>query len=164
MIRPAGSGDMDKILNIYAGARRFMEARGNPTQWAGGYPQRELLEEDIRRGELYVICGGDGRLRGVIAFILGEDPTYAVIEKGAWLNHRPYGTIHRLAGDGSGGIFRECLDFCLTRCPDLRADTHEKNIPMQRVLERNGFRRCGYINVDKKYGDTLRIAYQYQVD
>ncbi len=33
------------------------------------------------------------------AFILGEDPTYQQID-GAWLNDQPYGTIHRIAGNG----------------------------------------------------------------
>ena len=30
-------------------------------------------------------------------FIIGEDPTYDIIENGAWIdNERPYGTIHRM--------------------------------------------------------------------
>ena len=37
-------------------------------------------------------------LHGVFAFILGEDPTYGVIEDGQWLSGDPYGTIHRIAG------------------------------------------------------------------
>ena len=39
-------------------------------------------------------------------FIIGADPTYEVIEDGAWPDNSPYGTIHRIAGDG------QVKDFC----------------------------------------------------
>ena len=40
----------------------------------------------------------------------------------------------------------------------MRGDTHEDNLPMQRVLEKNGFQRCGTIFVED---GSPRIAYQY---
>ena len=46
-IRPAQVEDLDEILKIYEFAKKFMADTGNPTQWVGNYPQRELLEEDI---------------------------------------------------------------------------------------------------------------------
>ena len=96
------------------------------------------------------------------AFILGNDPSYAVID-GAWLNDRPYGTIHRLASDGTVmGVFSQCMACCKTICPDIRADTHERNATMRHLLEKHGFVYCGVVNLDKKEGDTLRVAYQYQ--
>ena len=42
-------------------------------------------------------------------------------------------------------------------CGNLRIDTHEKNIPMQGCLAKNGFARCGIIYLED--GDP-RIAYQ----
>ena len=36
-------------------------------------------------------------------------------------------------------------------------DTHEKNLPMQRVFQKNGFLRCGLIRVED---GTERIAFQ----
>ena len=74
-IRLAVQTDLDQIEQIYVYARRFMAENGNPTQWKDGYPQRQLLEEDIREGKLYVAQQDDG-LYGVFVFVVGEDPTY----------------------------------------------------------------------------------------
>ena len=82
-IRPACLEDLNEILNIYDRAKKFMAATGNPTQWAGSYPQRELLEEDIEKGGLFVVTEADF-ICGVFYFVIGPDPTYALIEAGAW--------------------------------------------------------------------------------
>ena len=100
MFRGAVRGDLPQILQIYAHAREAMAASGNPTQWGDNFPPQELLEEDIDSNRLFVDVV-NGQLLGVFAFILGVDPTYQVIEGGAWLNDAlPYGTIHRLASSG----------------------------------------------------------------
>ena len=55
-IRKAAETDFIEILDIYAYARNFMSENGNPTQWAiWGYPEKELLEGDMKRGNLYVM-------------------------------------------------------------------------------------------------------------
>ena len=38
--------------------------------------------------------------------IYGKDPTYDVIDQGAWLNEEPYATIHRLVSSGVEKIER----------------------------------------------------------
>ncbi len=160
MIRTAGREDLPELLRVYATARAFMAAHGNPTQWGDGYPFSDILEEDIDRRQLYVVCSADGAIHGAFAFILGEDPSYAHID-GAWRNRRPYGTIHRIAGDGEiNGVFAQCLDFCAGICPNIRADTHANNKPMRHLLEKNGFSYCGMVNLDLHEGDTVRLAYQ----
>ena len=152
-IRPATRADMERILAIYERARQFMRENGNPTQWAGGHPRRELLEEDIRKGQLYVVEEAD-TVNGVFAFFIGDDPTYAHIE-GTWRSDSPYGVIHRIAGVG-GGIFAAALKFCEHRIGHLRIDTHADNKPMQHVVEKAGFSRRGIIYVED---GTPRIAY-----
>lgn len=154
-VRPVAFEDLPAILDIYARARKFMADNGNPTQWGAEYPQRELLEEDIERDGLYVIVDGT-QIRGVFMFVIGPDPTYAIIEDGAWHSDETYGTIHRIAGDGTGGIFDACLKFCRGRCNYLRIDTHENNRIMQHVVTKAGFRRCGIIYTDN---GTPRIAF-----
>ena len=146
MFRGAVRGDLPQILQIYAHAREAMAASGNPTQWGDNFPPQELLEEDIDSNRLF-------------AFILGVDPTYQVIEDGAWLNDAlPYGTIHRLASSGkSKGVASAVIEWCLEHCQSLRADTHADNQIMQHLLEKNGFTRCGIIHVAD---GTPRIAYQ----
>ena len=49
----------------------------------------------------------------MFALFEGEDPTYAYIEGGHWLNNAPYVTIHRLAGDGQmHGLFPCAVRYC----------------------------------------------------
>lgn len=96
-------------------------------------------------------------IHSVFAFILGEDPTYNKIE-GAWLDHSTYGTIHRIASDGSmHQVFNKTVNFCSKRCSHLRADTHEDNKIMQKVILKNGFQETGIIYVED---GTPRIAYE----
>ena len=158
MFRGARHSDLEQILDIYARARKVMAASGNPTQWGDSYPPREMLEEDIDANRLFIYTV-NGRLEAVFAFILGPDPTYAKIEGGKWLNDTlPYGTIHRLASAGHRkGVTDEVITWCLEHCESLRADTHEDNKIMQRLLEKNGFARCGIILADD---GKPRIAYQ----
>lgn len=158
MFRGAVRADLEQILKIYAHARDFMNENGNPDQWKNGYPTRELLEEDIDTNRLFVYMV-NGQMEAVFAFVLGADPTYAVIEDGQWLNDTlPYGTIHRLASAGKcKGIASAVIEWCLEHCQTLRADTHSDNKIMQHLLETNGFTRCGIIHVAD---GSPRIAYQ----
>lgn len=159
MVRPASMMDLPRILAVYDAARIYMRNSGNPHQWGdSGYPERELLEEDIKKGHLFVI-EEDGTVRGVFAFMLGADPTYGYIEDGRWPNDQPYGTIHRIASDGkTRGIFAKAFAFAKTRADEIRVDTHKDNKTMQHVVEKQGFIRCGIIYLEN--GDP-RIAYQY---
>ena len=154
-IRPAQTVDLDEIEKIYASARSFMAENGNPTQWVDGYPQRDLLAEDIHQNQLYV-AEKTGEISGVFMFVIGQDPTYTYIEDGAWLSEAPYGTIHRIASSGSG-LFSAALDFCRSKCSHIRVDTHADNKPMQHLAEKHGFTRCGIIYVQD---GTPRIAYE----
>lgn len=154
-IRHAEPADLERILEIYAIAREFMAQNGNPTQWSGGYPAQEMLIEDIDRGNLYVLQNERG-ICGVFFFAVTDDATYHVIETGTWRSFEPYGVIHRIASDGSGGIFSAALDFCTRRIPHIRIDTHRDNYPMQHVLEKHGFSQRGIIYVAD---GTSRIAY-----
>ena len=154
-IRNAVMADMPEVLALFANARRFMAENGNPDQWWGGYPKRELLEEDIALQRLYV-CMEDEKLHAAFVLALGDDPTYAVIE-GAWKNDAPYGTLHRIASSGEKrGMVDVIVDWAFQKTGNLRGDTHEKNLPMQKAFERNGFERCGIIYVED---GTPRIAY-----
>lgn len=157
-IRPATPADLEAMLGIYAYARAFMARTGNPHQWGDdGYPSRTLLEEDIALGRSYVAQGEDGALHGTFMFAPGPDPTYAVIEEGAWPDDAPYGVIHRIAGDGQmRGLLAAAVAFCERRCPRLRIDTHRDNTVMQRAVAKCGFVPCGVIYLEN--GDP-RLAY-----
>lgn len=156
-IRPAAPEDLPRLLEIYAAARAYMAAHGNPGQWAGGYPEPELLMQDIRQGQLYV-CQYGAQVHAAFVLAFGADPTYACIRQGRWPHEGPYATIHRLASDGSvHGVGRAVVDWCAGRAAVLRADTHENNRTMQQLLTRCGFSYCGIIQVAD---GTPRLAYQ----
>lgn len=159
--RQAKKDDLPQILSIYENARAFMVSCGNDTQWGDGYPQKELLENDIKYTRLY-IAEENAETAAVFMFFIGAEPTYEIIENGRWLNDRPYGTIHRLACTGviphaADSVIDWCYKQCSMADADLRGDTHAKNLPMQRAFERNGFIRCGTIHVRD---GSPRIAYQ----
>ena len=157
-IRKATPADLEAMVRIYDYARGFMARTGNPKQWGDGYPKKELLQEDIAQGRSYVIEGEDAHVHAVFFYAPGPDPSYAVIENGAWLNDAPYGVIHRIAGDGQvRGVLAAAVAFCRAMCPEVRIDTHFDNHVMQSALAKQGFQKCGIIYLEN--GDP-RIAYQ----
>lgn len=156
IIREAKTEDLERILEIYEIAKAFMRETGNPHQWNSRYPDFNILEEDINKHHLFVM-EEDSIIHSVFAFIIGEDSTYNIIE-GAWLDNSTYGTIHRIASDGSvHQVFKKAVDFCSDRCAHLRVDTHQDNKVMQKVILRNGFKETGIIYIDD---GTPRIAYE----
>ncbi|MCQ2531857.1 MAG: N-acetyltransferase [Saccharofermentans sp.] len=156
-VRQATASDIDCIMPIYDGARVYMAANGNPNQWVDGYPSRDQLLSDISKNQCYVV-EVDGKIEGVFVFIIGDDPTYEVIENGSWLNSKPYGTIHRIASSGKvRGIFEQALAFCFGKIDNIRIDTHADNKIMQNKVTSNGFTRCGIIYLAS---GAPRIAYQ----
>ena len=153
-VRKAEMKDLPRIEEIYAYARAFMAETGNPNQWGKTNPPVDRLKLDIQEGKLHVVT--DGEIHGVFYFAREIDPTYLEIYDGAWHEDREYGVIHRIAGDGSGGILKTAVAYANAQCDYLRIDTHEDNVVMQRALGKLGFKRCGIIHLLN--GDP-RIAY-----
>jgi len=157
MIRLASKKDLTAVLKIYEHARIFMLQNNNPNQWGNKYPSKYMIEEDIKKKQLYVIDIND-EIYGVFAFIIGEDETYKIIDEGKWLSNTIYGTIHRVASNGKiKGIFEQIIDYCKKQISHLRIDTHPDNKIMQYLIIKNGFIRCGMIRVED---GTKRIAYE----
>ena len=153
-VRKAVMDDLPEIEKIYAYARSFMAKTGNPNQWGSNHPPVDQLRQDIVEGKLHVVV--DTSIHGVFYFAREVDPTYLEIFEGAWHSDLPYGVIHRIAGDGSGGILKEAVAFAQEQIGYIRIDTHEDNYVMQNALAKQGFRRCGIIYVED---GTPRIAY-----
>lgn len=154
-IRKARMEELSEIEAVYAYARGFMARNGNAAQWGTANPPRQTLAADIAKGNLYVICGAE-QICGVFAFFLGGDPTYGYID-GAWHHAQPYGTIHRVAGNGTRkGILEKCVAFCESKAGYLRIDTHEDNHIMQHLLAKLGFSCCGTIYLEN---GSPRLAY-----
>ncbi|MBO7174191.1 MAG: N-acetyltransferase [Spirochaetaceae bacterium] len=164
-IRKTQLGDFDAVLGIYAQARGFMRKTGNPSQWGDTWPPQDLIHADIQQQKSYVCVketkekasGTTEEILAVFFLEVAEDPTYAEIYEGSWLEeNRPYGVVHRIAslGQGAGGF---CLEWALAECGNIRIDTHEANLPMRSLLKKLGYTYCGMIYT---HDGTSRLAYQ----
>ena len=161
LVRKAKMEDWEAIANCYEKARQYMKDTGNATQWGDHHPPEDMLREDIQLGQLFVCVSEDGKVHGVFAFLLGEDPTYGYVKDGEWLNNEPYGTIHRIASDREAkGVFKAALDYCRSQIDNVRADTHENNKTMQHLFEKYGFKKVGIIFL---LNGEERIAYHLVV-
>ena len=157
-IRKTRKEDVPVIMDLYENAKAFMRSKGNLTQWNDGYPSVEIITEDIDNGNSYVFVEND-EIVGTFAFIIGEDPTYQVIEDGEWHSSKIYGTIHRIASSGKAkGLAKTCFDYCSEKIDYLRIDTHEDNQPLQDAVLRYGFQKCGIIYVRD---GSKRVAFDY---
>lgn len=149
--------DIEAIGEIYRQAKQFMRDNGNSTQWTEDYPSEKTALSDMQNGIGYV-CEVCGEVVCVFAFAVDREPTYDKIYDGEWVSDEKYAYIHRIAVKKHG---RGIVDFCFNECfkmhPNLKIDTHRDNIPMQKVLVRSGFQRCGVIYLED--GEE-RIAFQ----
>ena len=155
----AQPSDLAECVKVLSQGRRYQQSQGF-TQWPEGYP----AEEDIL-GDMNALRGYVLKNQGIICayfYIDFFDKSYAAIQ-GAWRSDEPYMVIHRVAiADGYRGagvssvLFRVFEDLARSKgIFNLRIDTHEKNIPMQRVLAKNGYTYCGTVMQD----NGLRWAY-----
>lgn len=160
-IRKSTEQDIPRMMEIYARARAFMAAHGNPNQWGPtGWPPEPLIRQDIAQGHSYV-CVHEGRVVGTFFFISGEDiePCYRDITDGAWLDDSPYGVVHRIASDGSvKGVGAFCIGWAYDQCGHIRIDTHGDNKVMQNLVKKLGFVHCGTIYVEED--NYPRLAFE----
>lgn len=158
-ISKTNPAEIEILMDIFEQAKRIMRKAGNMKQWTGNYPSAELVMRDIENGNSYVCLDDAGEIIGTFAFICGNDPTYARIYEGEWVEDTlPYGVIHRLAStENSKGVAAACLQWCYEQIPNLRADTHRDNHILQHILRKHGFKYCGIIYLAN--GDE-RLAFQ----
>lgn len=165
MIRKAVRNDIDEMIRIIDQAKAYLKEQG-VDQWQDGYPNKEVLLEDIKQGYSYVL--EDGPILGTMCFKVADDSDYVRID-GKWLCEESYGVIHRIAIDDKykgEGRAREFLEYAIKACREshavsLRIDTHQDNHSMRRFLEKNGFIECGMIYIG---GVSPRIAYERCVE
>ena len=163
-IRLSQIHDLPELMDIFSEARGTIAQLGID-QWQNGYPSQPVIEEDIARGQSYVV-EQEGAVQGT--FVLVEtEPTYDRIYEGNW-TFDDYIAIHRVAvkvacrGTGiTEAIIRYATDQARTiGRRALRIDTHRGNIPMRRMLEKNGFEYRGIIFLAD---GAHRVAYEKSV-
>ncbi len=137
-------------LEILKMGKAFQNAQGFE-QWTNCYPNLQTIEQDIQDQTGYVLKV-DKQIAGYMSISFQEEPAYAIIQ-GKWNTSSPYAVIHRLGlsdafrGLGLGSyIFSLIEDLCLKNgIYTIRIDTHQANLPMQHVLAKQGFSKCGII-------------------
>ena len=156
--RLTGPADIDAVMHMYDHSRSLMRADGNTVQW-DGYPTRDDLQDDIRRGVSFIV-EADGRPVGTFALVPGEEPTYRLIDHGRWIDGlTPYTTVHRVAkAEGVGGIGALAFRTAKERYAHLRVDTHATNRAMRHLLDKEGFVYCGVIYMPD---GSPRVAYEW---
>ena len=170
-IRPAYRSDLKEIMAVLEAAKGIMRASGNHEQWADGYPGEDVILEDIRLGNGFVMEATDEpvgdsdakphspRIAAYFAFIPSPEPTYSEIFDGHWLDDTlPYHVVHRIGSyPHIHGIFSAIIDWCFTHDRNIRIDTHRDNLIMQHNLLKHGFTYCGIIYL---LSGSPRLAYQ----
>ncbi len=158
-IRKAELNDLNIILKIFEHARNYMKENNNPNQWGDNHPPASLIEEDIKNSIGYVCLDEENNIVGYFCFYIGIEEDYNQIYEGDWLNDKEYAVIHRIATiSNKKGIGAFCMRYCFDKYKNIKIDTSEYNIPMQKLLEREGYTKCGIIKLRRNYED--RIAFQ----
>lgn len=157
-IRKSTMEDLDRVMELFTDARIYMAENGNPNQWKTNWPPRENIIADIMAQDSYVCVDGD-KIVGTFFMKKALDHTYFNIYDGEWVDdEKEYCVVHRITTDrNTRGVGTFCLNWVFEYCNNIRIDTHKDNIPMQSLLEKLGFCKCGIIHLDN--GED-RIAFQ----
>lgn len=160
--------DLDKIEEILNGAILSMKEM-NLDQWQDGYPNIQSIIKDMGEDVSYVLIK-DGEVIATSALTFEKELPYEKIE-GEWLSEKDedYAIIHRIAVDNkikNNGYASILLQFLeekvkLNKIKSMKVDTHEDNKPMRRFLEKNGYKYCGVIYLDREPNiGAKRVAYE----
>lgn len=170
-IRKSEPKDLSALMGIFEEARKTIRALGI-NQWQNGYPNPEVISEDMEKDQSYVVTA-EGRAVATFAMLTDGEPTYDAIFGGAWrisdAARTDYIALHRVAisvacrGQGISTKIIRYAEACARALGrrSIRIDTHEGNLPMRRMLEKHGFTHCGTILLEN--GEP-RVAYEYLIE
>lgn len=152
--RKSVKSDIPQIMSIVKQAQAYFKEQ-NIDQWQNGYPNEEVINNDIKNEDSYVIIKEDEVVATTVVSF-DKESSYKNIIDGKWLTNGDYGVIHRVAVNNnykglglSHKIMKYAEELCLEKgVHSIKVDTHEENIPMQSLLKKNGFEYCGVIYLE----------------
>ena len=155
--------DLLHIMKMIQQAQAYFKEQ-NIDQWQNNYPNEEVILSDIEKGNSYVMMK-DGHIVGTTVISFEKEKTYDQIYEGKWLTNDDSGVIHRVAVDNSYkglGLSHEIIKYTEKLCVEkgvhsIKVDTHKENIPMQKLLRKNGFEYCGIIYLEN---GAERLAFE----
>ena len=162
-LRLSNEKDLIEIMNIIDEGKKFLK-NNKVDQWQNGYPNKEVILNDINKNESYVI-ENNGEVVGTTALSFAGEKNYDKIYEGKWISNGPYAVIHRIAVSKVKGlknigteILKKSEELCISNgINNIKIDTHEDNIPMQKLLLKNNYKYCGVIYLED---GSKRIAFE----
>ncbi|WP_449315130.1 GNAT family N-acetyltransferase [Rubneribacter sp.] len=172
--RPAAREDFARVAALLDVGHETFAALGIDEGRNKKYPSARRLMRSIKNGTTHVVEDGQGRLIAVFAVSFSPDKNYARGIEGAWLTDtlaepQPYAELHWVSVDEPArrrGVGMFILDKAdrIARAggrASIRADVYPENAPMQRLLEKHGYARCGQIAIKDVLGrEKRRVAYE----
>lgn len=154
--------ELPEILEVIKDARAFLKLQ-NSGQWQDGTPSEQTIKRDIEAKQFYV-AKLDNQVIGVLA-LLNHEVAYDHLLTGSWDHQTPYKVIHRFAvlrPYTKQGVASYMLDACENLAKQdnihlIRVDTHEKNIPMTKLLLKKGYLIKGTTLIE---GTKLRTVFE----
>ncbi|MEA5047354.1 MAG: GNAT family N-acetyltransferase [Eubacteriales bacterium] len=145
--------DLEKVCDLYRAATEQMDAQGI-NQWDERYPTREILTDDIARGEMELLHMG-GAIAAAFTLNSRCDGEYA---QGQWrfpTSH--FCVIHRLCvhpafqGQGVAGRIVDYIELSmlLRGYESIRLDAFSQNPSALRLYESHGYRKAGEVTFRK---------------
>lgn len=161
--RKAKINEVSEIMGIVKMAQNYFKSKGID-QWQNNYPDQRVINDDILKENSYVLLN-NSKIIAIAAVFFAEENTYKKIFKGQWLSDLDYAVIHRIAVSdkykrqgAASFILRKVENMCQKKgVNSIRIDTHHRNMPMQRLIEKNGFKYCGIIFLED---GSKRLAYE----
>lgn len=156
MIRKTSTKDLDRLMQMINAAKVGLKNRG-VNQWQDGYPDKNVIEADIKKGVSYVSeRGGEIAASAVISF--EKEKCYEGITEGEWLKpcKSSYAVIHRIVASEEyqrTGAATELLNYAVSLCKrhgaeSIKIDTHRDNKVMRQWLGKQGFVCCGAVRLE----------------
>ncbi len=148
--KKAQIADLSQIWDIIQQAIQRRKDDGS-NQWQDGYPNPDVLQNDIEKEVGYVLLVGK-TIVGYCAIIINDEPAYAEIE-GEWLTNEAFVVFHRvaIAEEFLGkGLAKKMMSFIeefalANNIHSLKADTNFDNMAMMKVFEKSGYVYCGEV-------------------
>ena len=148
--RKATAAEIPQIWSIIQQAILRRKLDGS-RQWQDGYPNPEVLQQDVDNGVGYVLTHGD-TLIGYSAILINDEPAYAHL-KGEWLTNGDFVVVHRMAISDSElgkGLAQKMLYFAEDIALEnsifsIKVDTNFDNAAMLRIFEKLGYTYCGEV-------------------
>ena len=163
ILRLSKEKDLISIMEIINEGKEFLK-KNNVEQWQNGYPNEEVILNDISNNESYVL-EDNGEILGTTALSFRGERTYDNIYEGKWISFGDYAVIHRIAASKvkkikniGQVILQKSEEICLSKgINNIKIDTHEDNKAMQRLLLKNDYIYCGIIFL---LDGSKRIAFE----